>query len=89
MLNISSRLVCLVRFFYFGSLLSLQAQKHPRIQDYANYLKEFDEKTLVSLQQSCNDLKNSYILVVDRIVKNIDKLQGIDSRHSEMVIGMY
>ncbi|CAM9370016.1 unnamed protein product [Heterosigma akashiwo] len=73
--------------FYFsrGRLISKSA-KHPGVKDYGRAVMELDQKQYFNLLESCKDLRNNYILLWDKITKNMDKLSKPRSEESSSIM---
>mmetsp|Transcript_1762 Transcript_1762/g.2382 ORF Transcript_1762/g.2382 Transcript_1762/m.2382 type:complete len:210 (+) Transcript_1762:67-696(+) len=73
--------------FYFsrGRLIS-KSEKHPGVMDYGRAIMEMDQKQYFNLVESCKDLRNNYILLWDKITKNIDKLCKPRSENETIMI---
>jgi len=65
-----------------GKLLSKIA-KYPFLDDYRQVIKEVDEKQYISLQLNCFELRNFYILLLDSISKNYEKIKKPRSSNTE------
>lgn len=65
-----------------GKLLSKIA-KYPFLDDYRQVIKEVDEKEYISLQLNCCELRNFYILLLDSISKNYEKIKKPRSTNTE------
>eukprot|EP00794_Sanderia_malayensis_P003772 gene3772-4295_t len=57
-----------------GKLLSKVA-KYPYLDDYRRTIKEVDEKEFGSLQMNCCELRNHYLMLLDSISKNFEKIK--------------
>ncbi|XP_065052817.1 proteasome activator complex subunit 3-like [Rhopilema esculentum] len=65
-----------------GKLLSKVA-KYPLLDDYRQVIKEVDAKEYVSLQQNSHELRNFYLLLLDSISKNYEKIKKPRSSNVE------
>eukprot|EP00112_Aurelia_sp_Birch-Aquarium-sp1_P015843 Seg3539.2 transcript_id=Seg3539.2/GoldUCD/mRNA.D3Y31 product="Proteasome activator complex subunit 3" protein_id=Seg3539.2/GoldUCD/D3Y31 len=65
-----------------GKLLSKVA-KYPFLDDYRQVIKEVDEKEYSSLQLNCCELRNFYLLLLDSISKNFEKIKKPRSSNAE------
>lgn len=57
-----------------GKLLSKIA-KYPYLEDYRQTIKEVDEKEVANLQMNGCELRNHYLLLLDSISKNYEKIK--------------
>eukprot|EP00002_Diphylleia_rotans_P030877 TRINITY_DN6391_c0_g1_i1.p1 TRINITY_DN6391_c0_g1~~TRINITY_DN6391_c0_g1_i1.p1 ORF type:complete len:291 (+),score=82.68 TRINITY_DN6391_c0_g1_i1:51-923(+) len=63
-----------------GKLLA-KVMKYPYLEDYRRCVYELDEKEWFDMRISIIDLKNNYAILLDLIVKNLDKLRTPRTTH--------
>mmetsp|Transcript_19827 Transcript_19827/g.35256 ORF Transcript_19827/g.35256 Transcript_19827/m.35256 type:complete len:229 (-) Transcript_19827:42-728(-) len=65
----------LTLFFSKRAKLITNMRKRPNVHEYAVAVRDLDDKQFVNTVQSCCDLRNHYVYIYDKIVKNREKLQ--------------
>jgi len=78
----------ITKFYFSRARLITKSAKHPGVLDYARAVTEMDQKQYFNLLESCKDLRNNYILLWDKIMKNLDKIskpRGSDDSSNIMI----
>jgi len=75
------------RYFITRGKIVSKLVKYPYLDDYRRAIKEVDEKEYLSLQFSINEIKSHYMLILDVISKNYEKLKK--PRSSNNLESMY
>lgn len=75
------------RYFVNRGKVVSKLAKYPFIEDYRRGIKEIDDKAYLSLQFSINEIRNHYMLILDVISKNYEKIK--QPRSSYNIESMY
>jgi len=75
------------RYFMTRGKIITKFIKYPFLDDYRRAIKEVDEKEYMSLQFSLNEIKTHYMLILDVVSKNYDKIKK--PRSSSNIDSMY
>lgn len=63
------------RYFVNRAKVVSKLVKYPYIDDYRRGIKEIDDKAYLSLQFSFNEIRNHYLLILDVVSKNYEKIK--------------
>lgn len=63
------------RYFITRGKIVSKLAKYPYLDDYRRGIKEVDEKEYLNLQFSVNDIKNHYLIILDVVSKNYEKIK--------------
>ncbi|XP_057293084.1 proteasome activator complex subunit 3-like isoform X2 [Hydractinia symbiolongicarpus] len=75
------------RYFVTRAKIASKVAKYPFLDDYKRAIKEIDEKEYLSLQFSINEMKSHYLLILDVVSKNYEKIKK--PRSSANLTSMY
>lgn len=75
------------RYFMTRGKIITKLLKYPFLDDYRRAIKEVDEKEYLGLQFSVNEIKSHYMLILDVVSKNYDKIKK--PRSSNNIDSMY
>lgn len=64
----------MTKYFLMRARIVSKILKWPQVEDYAQSVRELDEKQFISLKLSGLDLRNNYHILFDTITKNMNKL---------------
>jgi proteasome activator subunit 3 (PA28 gamma) len=63
------------RYFVTRAKMASKVAKYPMIEDYRQAVDEYDQKVFHNLRVILQELRNTYLLVHDLVVKNVDKIR--------------
>jgi len=63
------------RYFITRGKIVSKVAKYPYLDDYKRAIKEVDEKEYLTLLFSVNDIKSHYLLILDLVSKNYEKIK--------------
>eukprot|EP01029_Cantina_marsupialis_P029696 TRINITY_DN782019_c0_g1_i1.p1 TRINITY_DN782019_c0_g1~~TRINITY_DN782019_c0_g1_i1.p1 ORF type:complete len:213 (-),score=63.11 TRINITY_DN782019_c0_g1_i1:255-893(-) len=69
--------------------LLLEGIKFRNVEDYTYAIRELDGREYDNFKQGVLDIKNNYIIMLDKIEKNWDKINHPKSKDEEAYLGMY
>jgi hypothetical protein len=72
----------ITKYYVTRGKLCSKIIKYPFIEDYWQSIRELDEKEYTNLKLCSNDLRNSYAILYDMILKNLDKIKKPRSSHA-------
>lgn len=72
----------ITKYYVTRGKLCSKIIKYPFIEDYWQSIRELDEKEYTNLKLCSNDLRNSYAVLYDMILKNLDKLKKPRNSHA-------
>jgi len=75
------------RYFITRAKIVSKVVKYPFVDDYTRSVKEVDEKEYLNIQFSMNEIRSHYMLILDVISKNYEKIKK--PRSSENRESMY
>lgn len=75
------------RYFMTRGKIISKLIKYPYLDDYRRAIKEVDEKEYMTLQFSINEIRSHYMLILDVVSKNYDKIKK--PRSSSNIDSMY
>jgi proteasome activator subunit 3 (PA28 gamma) len=70
-----SILESITKYYVTRAKLCSKLIKYPNLGDYHQAVRELDEKEYNNLKLCSNDLRNSYAILYDMIMKNLDKIK--------------
>jgi len=75
------------RYFITRAKIISKVAKYPYVDDYNRAVKEVDEKEYLNIQFSINEIRSHYMLILDVVSKNYEKLKK--PRSSNNLESMY
>jgi len=69
------KLDAVAKYFVGRGELLAKIAKHPFIDDYHRAVKELDEREYLNIQFTISELRSHYVLLLDTISKNYDKIK--------------
>lgn len=75
------------RYFITRAKIISKVVKYPFIDDYARAVREVDEKEYLNIQFSMNEIRSHYMLILDVVSKNYEKIKK--PRSSNNIESMY
>lgn len=75
------------RYFITRAKIVSKVVKYPFVDDYTRAVKEVDEKEYLNIQFSMNEIRSHYMLILDVISKNYEKIKK--PRSSNNLESMY
>jgi len=82
-----SYLDAISRYFITRAKIISKVAKYPFVDDYNRAVKEVDEKEYLNIQFSCNEIRSHYLLILDVVSKNYEKIKK--PRSSNNLESMY
>lgn len=70
------------RYFITRGKVISKVVKYPYLDDYKRAVKEVDEKEYLTLLFSVNDIKSHYLLILDLVSKNYEKIKKPRSQNN-------
>lgn len=75
------------RYFITRAKIISKVAKYPFVDDYSRAVKEVDEKEYLNIQFSINEIRSHYMLILDVVSKNYEKIKK--PRSSNNLESMY
>jgi len=75
------------RYFITRAKIISKVAKYPYVDDYNRAVKEVDEKEYLNIQFGCNEIRSHYMLILDVVSKNYEKIKK--PRSSNNLESMY
>jgi len=63
------------RYYITRAKLATKVAKYPFVDDYRRSVKEIDDKQFLNMKISLNEIRNQYLLILDIVSKNYEKIK--------------
>jgi len=70
------------RYYITRAKLVSKVVKYPFVDDYRRSVKEIDDKQVINMKISLNEIRNQYLLILDVVSKNYEKIKTPRSQNT-------
>jgi hypothetical protein len=70
------------RYYITRAKLVSKVAKYPFVDDYRRSVKEIDDKQFLNMKVSLNEIRNQYLLILDVVSKNYEKIKTPRNVHT-------
>jgi len=70
------------RYYITRAKLVSKVVKYPFVDDYRRSVREIDDKQVINMKISLNEIRNQYLLILDVISKNYEKIKTPRSQNT-------
>lgn len=70
------------RYYITRAKLVSKVAKYPFVDDYRRSVKEIDDKQFLNMKVSLNEIRNQYLLILDVVSKNYEKIKKPRNVHT-------